>query len=63
MQWDFSREQVLEGTVDYTLEEFRKDAFEATTVSLFETSADDWNAHWWHTLRWRHLRSWTLPRA
>ena len=38
------------------------ETFEATTVSLFETSADDWNAHWWHTLRWRHLHSWTLPR-
>ena len=36
MQWDFSREQVVEGEVDYTLEEFRKDYFEEIKINFSE---------------------------
>ncbi|MDF2992345.1 MAG: hypothetical protein K0S37_2859 [Microbacterium sp.] len=35
--------------------------FRAEVVSLYETTSDDWNGHWWKTLRCTHLRSWKLP--
>lgn len=36
------------------------EAFVATTVSMFEFWSDDWHSEWWHSLTWRHLRSWKL---
>ncbi len=35
--------------------------FQAQVVSLYETMSDDWDGHWWKSLRCTHLRSWNLP--
>lgn len=33
-------------------------SFVARWYSLIEFRADDWSGQWWHSLTWRHLRSW-----
>lgn len=35
--------------------------FLADTITLFRFHSADWNAAWWHDLRWEHIRSWRLP--
>ncbi|KUO14763.1 hypothetical protein [Streptomyces dysideae] len=38
-------------------------SFTAETVSLFRFHSQDWKGHWWTTLTWEHVRSWTLEPA
>ncbi|MFJ8536151.1 hypothetical protein [Streptomyces sp. NPDC093591] len=38
-------------------------SFTAETVSLFRFHSPDWQGHWWTTLTWEHVRSWTLETA
>jgi hypothetical protein len=35
-------------------------SFPARKIGLYEFWADSWTDHWWQTLVWRHLRTWTL---
>lgn len=34
--------------------------FPAEVVQLFAFESADWSGHWWDTLSWQHLHSWTL---
>lgn len=34
--------------------------FRGDTVTMYRTSSPDWSGRWWTTLRWEHVRTWTL---
>lgn len=36
------------------------DSFPARKVALYEFRSDGWTGHWWESLVWRHLHTWTL---